>query len=236
MNVCRQCSNPKTLRSTAARHASRFGSSRLSALGAPALQKTTSTRPKRSNARSARLSTSSAFVTSTETPVTSASSTDNSSTVRCRRSGRRDASITFIPRSMNAAAVARPIPVEPPVITAVLPERSMRCGSRFGGAMRLEVAPPRRHAQPTPSTTPTQPRRHNPRPGALTRTPSGSSVVGLRTASVRCSSCSDEGPASAALVADLTKQRARRCVGGPGVALGGPNSSCATGSCSRAHT
>ena len=131
-NACRQCSKPSTLVSTAVRHTSRFGSRSRSALGAPALKNATSTRPKRverdvgemrhvarrSRCRWARRRPSRHPRSARRPRVWS-------------RSARRDASTSCIPRSANAVAVARPMPVEPPVITATLPSSPMI--SRWAG-------------------------------------------------------------------------------------------------------
>ena len=113
-NACRQCSKPSTLVSTAVRQTSRFGSRSRSALGAPALKNATSTRPKRSNATSGEVRhvagrSRCRWVRRRPSSPPALSS----STARWSRSARRDTSTSCIPRSANAVAVARPIPVEP---------------------------------------------------------------------------------------------------------------------------
>ena len=92
-----------------------------SALETPAAATTTSSRPNSATARSASASLSASADVSQ--PITTARrpSASTAATVSAARSGSRSASSTSAPSSAKRIAHAAPIPLAPPVITAVLP-------------------------------------------------------------------------------------------------------------------
>ncbi len=122
----------------------------------PALLTSTSTAPKRSSVASTKARTWSGSRTSQGNAMHSAPSRSSCARTSASGSGRRPQIATLAPESAKATAVARPIPVPPPVIRATLPRFAsgartplIRRARRARGPRRRPAAPPRR--PPTPS-------------------------------------------------------------------------------------
>ncbi len=93
----------------------------------PALLNTTCTAPRASNAASASAVTCSSDRTSHTTPWASIPSARNSSTARSSAGASTSASTRRAPRAPSWRAVANPIPLAPPVMTAPLPVSVSTC-------------------------------------------------------------------------------------------------------------
>ncbi|BAT03080.1 Os07g0663650 [Oryza sativa Japonica Group] len=85
----------------------------------PALLKTTSRRPCRATARSTAAATCASSVTSQR--AYDAASAPSSAATACPRSSCTSARMTLAPFLTNSSAVALPMPLAPPVMTATFP-------------------------------------------------------------------------------------------------------------------
>ena len=94
----------------------------------PALLQTTCTAPNASTAAAANASTADRCETSVRTPIASPPSPVTAATAASMPAWSTSETTTRIPSAAKRSTMARPIPLAPPVTTAVLPSRSFMIG------------------------------------------------------------------------------------------------------------